>query len=241
MKKTASAFTLIELLVVIGIIAVLAAMLLPALSRARSRAQQVACVNNLREMRVALQIYATEHDGFMPPRQSLLNHWPAQLQPGFLAFKTLCCPNDPEAIGDPTAANTNVAPDLAPRSYLMNGCQDALAESLGGTVPPKMVSFPALRESVVIYPSDTILFGEKASTSAQFYLVLDSDANRYLSDLEEGRHGGTGRSDNKKGSSNYAFGDGSVRAIPWGESTCPANQWAITDDGRLRYAICRPH
>ena len=123
----------------------------------------------------------------------------------------------------------------------MNGCQDALLDLLGGLVPPKMAEFPALRESVVIYPSETILFGEKASTSAQFYLILDSDATRYLPDLEEGRHGGTGGPDDKTGISNYAFGDGSVRAIHWGEATCPANLWALTDDGRTHYAVCRPH
>jgi len=238
MKK--SAFTLIELLVVIGIIAVLAAILLPALGRAKAKARQVACVNNLREVRLALQIYATEHDGRMPPRETFLNRWPTQLRPGFQALKLLSCPNDPQA-KDPADASTNMMPDLAPRSYLMNGCQDALLDALGGVVPPKMVEFPALRESVIIYPSETFLFGEKASTSSQFYLILDSDANRYLSDLEEGRHGGSGGSENKSGNSNYAFADGSVRAIHWGEATCPANLWAITDEGRTRYAICRPH
>jgi len=241
MKRPASAFTLIELLVVIAVIAVLAAMLLPAMSRAKARAQLASCVNNQRQIRLALQMYTMEHDGLMPPRRSLLNRWPTQLQSGFLAFKILCCPTDPDAIKDSAEASTNVPPDQAPRSYIMNGCQDALTEALGGVVPPKTVEFPALRESMVIYPSDTILFGEKASLSSQFYLVLDSDASRYLPDLEEGRHGGTGTADNKKGSSNYAFADGSIRAIHWGESTCPANLWGITDDGRTRYAICRPH
>jgi prepilin-type N-terminal cleavage/methylation domain-containing protein/prepilin-type processing-associated H-X9-DG protein len=54
------AFTLVELLVVVGIIAVLAGMLLPALSRARVRAKRVGCVNNLRQLGLASQAYA--HD-----------------------------------------------------------------------------------------------------------------------------------------------------------------------------------
>ena len=105
----------------------------------------------------------------------------------------------------------------------------------------KGVAVPALRESVIAHPADTILFGEKASSSSQFYLVLDADASRYLSDLEESRHGGAGGSLNKSGSSNYAFGDGSVRVMRFGQALCPINLWAVTDNGRTSYGICRPH
>src|SRR5687767_2452957 len=93
-------FSLVELLLVIGIIALLLAMLMPALSRARRQAQMVACQSNMRQVGQAMVIYAQQWNGWIFPPEARSGRPENQRLPALL-FKPpvwnppiMLCPSD---------------------------------------------------------------------------------------------------------------------------------------------------
>lgn len=94
MQKNRSGFTLIELLVVMAIIAILAAMLLPALGRAQQRAWATACLGNVKQIGVASRMYADDNSDALPRSAHQGASWVATLQPYCGGTNLWRCPRD---------------------------------------------------------------------------------------------------------------------------------------------------
>jgi prepilin-type N-terminal cleavage/methylation domain-containing protein len=238
-SRRAQAFTLIELLVVIAIIAILAAMLLPALARAKESGKSIACLNNLRQLSLASQMYVNDNHDFYPPRNNV-SRWPNQFYDDYgRDVKLLFCPSETIAkpANDGESPSNNVA-DTAPRSYLINGWNDYFQDALNpgvfegqymaGTYPN------GLKQSAIIYPSDTIVLGEKSDDHGDFYMDIDEGSgNDFSGVVEQARHDG-------HAGSNYAFTDGSAHFLKDHTSLYPLNLWCLNDTNRELYAITPP-
>ena len=87
-RQSPVGFTLIELLVVIAIIAILASLLLPTLSKAKTRAQGITCLNNLKQLGFAWGMYADDHGGRIPPNEGDPDRDGPSWVRGFLRYAT---------------------------------------------------------------------------------------------------------------------------------------------------------
>jgi prepilin-type N-terminal cleavage/methylation domain-containing protein len=242
-------FTLIELLVVIAIIAILAAMLLPALARAKETGKRISCLNNLRQFGLAQKMYSSDFADQLPHRGGSPqepNRWPQQMYDSYgHNLKMLVCPSEPSASPDTIQQDTNNYPaDAAPRSYLMNGFNDYYSVTL--RIPPspwpqleaQIVASPSsIKEQNVIYPSDTVVLGEKKSSAGDYYMDIYEDGGNDTQGIaEQTRHDSRG-DDTLTGGSNYTMSDGSARFIKVPQAFTPLNLWCISDGSRATNAF----
>jgi len=218
-------FTLVELLVVISIIGLLIGLSVPALSKARENARRTKCLSNVRQLRIALQMYADSHDGRVPPRDYDAGAvWVDRLEPYYASRKLLRCPTDGKK---------------ADQSYLLNGFIDYFVmHSFRGNWDEffgayKQGGFQGIRLSDIPKPAETITIGEKRADSdddAYMDIWPAQYGSDHLTEVAHGKHrSGAGE---RNGGSNYAFADGSARLLRYGEAFSPANLWAVTDEFR---------
>lgn len=239
------AFTLIELLVVVAIIAILAAMLLPALARAKESGKRIACLNNLQQLGLAAKMYTSDNNDQYPHREDQ-GRWPQQMFDLYgRNVKLLLCPSETTNFPMTFEVNSNLYPaDAAPRSYLINGFNDYYAHAFGiapgdwSTLAAAMISQPAsLKETLVANQSDTVLLGEKRSGAGDYYMdVYENGGNDTTGVAEQSRHDSRGP-DTRTGGSNYTMADGSARYIKFPQAVSPLNLWSVSDADRLQNAF----
>lgn len=191
-------FTLIEMLVVVAIIAILASLLMPALQRARSSAEQIDCAHALKQVGVCFNMYASDYKSFIPPAWvSAQEQWTVQLQPyGVKTDKSQHLLSCRAARNTYAASNGNI--------YLTYGKN---VTGIGDNKYSRMTSIPGLSKKILVAETTE-------QTPGVGWKALHKD--NYLFRIDW-RH---------TANSNLLFHDTHVKSNP--EQVIPDEEWTLT-------------
>lgn len=208
---TRKGFTLIELLVVVAIVAILAAILLPAFASAKVSAKRTVCASNLRQIGLALILYTDEYDGRMPETSHTVsspeNAWIYTLRPYLRNVDEVrICPADPYRRVRLAEGGT---------SYVLN--EWVVVEGPGSQV--NLGAMPRPSETHTVFTiSDQAGVGWTADhthSRSWFRPPLANAWRRITRDIQPDRHRvGMPKPPYTDGVANYLFADGHVRTIP---------------------------
>ena len=219
-KRNSISFTLIELLVVVAIISILAALLMPSLSKARESARKIVCINNIKQIVMSMMIYANDYDERLPNNLYVDgNPWADicwgghMVQLGYLKGRgpwgyddvpVFVCPSD------------KVKRDFGNTRTYTGNYGNIGTPPLNGWVGP---NYKTCKLSRIVKPSDFILVFERAYASSIMGVMAYSFY--YGPGYTISPHASAG--DN--GSGNYGFADGSVRWLKKAEAD-DAAKWS---------------